>query len=489
VVDVLATTQKIILVFDDREFTQEGVRHIVGLRRFGSIIFKRRSLAEHFRESLPVWALDKLVHLRTSDDLHSLRAKIEASSENTSLCVIAGRAGFMQPERLRQLVERLPYAEVDFTDLLYKPLLVFLRNAHQLVKWWDAFAEAPIHTWGQPWQHYERVESVQLLNLAKVRDFLLLIGGSTATRYFNQVSGDTYFYTKSSGDKRKMFAEYSFYGLVPESMRPWLVETFSYEDHGDWASYKMLRYYLADTALQWVHGAFDQETFAAFLDRLLFFLAERPRTVCNKAESAAVAQELFVSKVEMRVAQFLASEEGCRIDAVMTNSNPALHLATQVERYLKLYRKYEKSFAFDYSVIGHGDACFSNVLYDQQRFLLKLIDPKGAVSVDELYTHPLYDFCKVSHSVLGDYDFINNGLFSVSFADNSDLILRVEQANSDELKNMFRQRIRLMDLDTRVMRLGEASLFLSMLPLHIDYPNKVIAFILKIKQILDEVGG
>jgi hypothetical protein len=39
------------------------------------------------------------------------------------------------------------------------------------------------------------------------------------------------------------------------------------------------------------------------------------------------------------------------------------------------------------------------------------------------------------------------------------------------------------------MRLGEASLFLSMLPLHIDYPNKVIAFMLKASQILDEVEG
>lgn len=46
-----------------------------------------------------------------------------------------------------------------------------------------------------------------------------------------------------------------------------------------------------------------------------------------------------------------------------------------------------------------------------------------------------------------------------------------------------------MGHDVRVMRLGEASLFLSMLPLHMDYPNKVIAFMLKARQLLDEVAG
>lgn len=35
----------------------------------------------------------------------------------------------------------VPYAEEDFTDGLYKPLLVFLRNAHALVEQW------PVYRW------------------------------------------------------------------------------------------------------------------------------------------------------------------------------------------------------------------------------------------------------------------------------------------------------------------------------------------------------
>ena len=37
------------------------------------------------------------------------------------------------------------------------------------------------------------------------------------------------------------------------------------------------------------------------------------------------------------------------------------------------------------------------------------------------------------------------------------------------------------------MRIYEASLFLSMLPLHIDNPHKVFGFILNVKNILKEI--
>ena len=478
---------KLLLIIDDREFATAEVRSLTGPRHFGDIIFKRRPLIEHFRAALPAWARERLIHLRTADDLVMLRSTLESSGEDASACVIAGRAGFMQPERLTQLIERLPYAEEDFTDSLYKPLLVFLCNAHVLVEQWSAFAAAPLHTWESAWQGGQRVQSVQPLDLAKIRDFLTFTCGSTATRHFNEVQIDAYYYTKRSKDKRKMLSEYSFYGLAPESMRPWLIHPFDYQDEGERASYKMLRYYFADAALQWVHGAFDVDTFTPFVERLLFFLAERPRQACTKEQSVVMARELFVTKLESRVKQLLGMDEGRRINQLATSATPVLDIARQLDRFLKLYQRFEKGFAFDYRVVGHGDPCFSNVLYDQQRYMLKLIDPKGAVTEDELWTHPLYDLCKISHSALGDYDFINNGLYSVGFAETNDLVLRLAHTNHTTLKPIFLQHVKAMGHDVRIMRLGEASLFLSMLPLHIDYPNKVIAFLLKAHQILDEV--
>jgi hypothetical protein len=477
----------ILLILDDREIAAGDVRGVVGARRFGDIMFQRRRLVDHFRAGLPAWAASRLIHLRGADDLPALRAALEASGEECGVCVIAGRAGFAEAERLLQLVERLPYAEEDFTDRLYQPLLVFLRNAHRLVEQWQEFSAAPLHRWELAWHGCQRIASVQPLDLARMRDFLSFISGATAARHFNQVELDAYYYTKSSADVAKMRAEYAFYGLVPEAMRPWLVQPFDYQERDGRASYRTLRYYLADAALQWVHGAFEADAFDSFVERLLFFMAERPRRACGKAESAAVARALFVTKLEQRAEQFLATDAGRRIDALAASASPHLALAAQVERFRRLYQRHEKSFAFDHMAIGHGDPCFSNVLYDQQRYLLRLIDPRGAVSEQALWTHPLYDICKLSHSALGDYDFINNNLYRIGFDDGNALQLHLEHSNHASLKPVFQRQLKAAGHDERIVRLGEASLFLSMLPLHLDVPNKVMAFLLKADAILDLV--
>jgi len=482
-----ATRLKLLIIVDDREFTTGEVRSLVGTRRFGDIILKRHRLFDYLRNALPVWAQQQLIRLQTNDDVIALRRVLEERVENTSAFVIAGRAGFPDPSLISQLVERLPFAEEDFTESLYKPLLVYWRNAHELVGRWSDFAAAPLHMWDQSWQHTQRLESLRPLDLAKIRDFLSFSSGSTATRHFNDMLIDTYYYTKSSSNKRKMQAEYAFYGLVPERMRPWLIQPFEFEDLGDRASYKMLRYYLADSALQWVHGAFEVDTFKPFVDRLLFFISDRPKQACRKEQSAALANELFLSKVETRIQQFLEMEEGQRINNLASSTTPELDLTYLLNRYRKLFKRYEKAFTAPHHVVGHGDPCFSNILYDQQRYLLKLIDPKGGLTSEELWTHPLYDLCKISHSVLGDYDFINNGLYTVGFANNNDLVLSFVHTNHMSLKSVFVSQVKAMGHDIRAMRLGEASLFLSMLPLHIDYPNKVLAFMLNARRILDEV--
>ena len=476
-----------LLILDDRELVGEELRGIVGRRHFGDIIFKRRLLVEHFYSALPQWAKTRFIHLRTADDMAKLRAALTSSPQDCSACIIAARAGFMDEERLTQLVERLPYAEEDFTDRLYRPLVVFLSCAHTLIEHWEAFCAAPVHAWEQPWQQSQRLQSVSLLDLGRMRDFLIFASGSTSPRHFNELSADTWYYTKKSSDTHKMRSEYLFYGLVPEKMRPWLIQPFDYLEEKGSASYKLMRYYLADAALQWVHGAFDADSFKVFTERLLFFIAERPRRACEKNTSLAAAENLFVSKLERRVEQFLATEEGRRVNLLAASVSAELDIQNLLARYLALYRRHEKGFVFDHMAVGHGDPCFSNILYDQQRYLLLFIDPRGALGEEDLWTHPLYDLCKISHSVLGDYDFINNGQYGIDFSNANELRLHCKHSNHAELKELFIEQVIKMGHNRRAMRLGEASLFLSMLPLHLDYPNKVLAFMLKAREILDEV--
>ncbi|MCB0361309.1 MAG: hypothetical protein KDD35_01220 [Bdellovibrionales bacterium] len=461
--------------------------NIVGSNRFGDITVKYRSLYEYFCEALPRWATEFLVRIRSDRDLADLRSKIEVSGKGTAACVVASRAGFVNADLLTQLIEQLPYAETDFTDRLYQPLLVFFRDAHSLVDRWPDFIASPIHNWDLAWRENRCFQPLVPLDLGEIREFLYFSSCFAATRHFNELQNDMYHFTKRSRDKRKMQAEYTFYSLVPERMRPWLIETFDFQDEGEQASYKMMKYYLANAALQWVHGSFDSIAFTSFIDRLLFFVADRPVRLTDRQEAAAITRDLFVEKPKKRIFEFLSMNEGRRIYRFAKRTTLEMDLRILLERYLDLYKSREEYFSYSEAVIGHGDLCFSNILYDKQRYLLKLIDPKGALSEEALWTHPIYDFCKISHSVLGDYDFINYGLYKVESAKNNDFILKFPHTNHEVLKSIFLSRIREMGYDIRIIRLAEASLFLSMLPLHIDFPGKVVAFILKARQILDEL--
>lgn len=477
------------IVFDDREPVTDALRRLVGERRYGDIVFRRRRVFEHFLAGLPEWAAAKTLRLVDAASVAGLRSTLEEGGDDTAVFVVSARAALPNRDALKELIERLPYAKENFTDRLYRPLIAFLRDAHSLMEQWPRFEQAPLNAWEQPWRGYARLKSVPAQDLADLDQFLTLFAASTATRHFNHLETDQYHCVKSSSDRAKIKAEYAFHALVPEAMRPWLVQPFDFKDDGKMASYRMLRHYVADAALPWAHGAFDADGFASFLTRLFFFLAERPRRPCAGEQARALSEELFVRKPTERIQQFLADDVGRRIDALAANlPRPGLDAASQLERYLRLHAQRQQDMTFDHAVIGHGDPCLSNILYDHGSQLLLLVDPKGATDEAQLWTNPLYDFCKVSHSVLGDYDFINGGMFDLVLEeDNSPTLRLMSYPHHVALKRVFEAAMRKTPYDFRALRLGEASLFLSMLPLHLDHPSKVTAYLLRANEIMDEV--
>lgn len=477
----------LLIVIDDREWVPEVLRTIVGERRYGDIQLRRQKLYDTLVKNLPDWSKNKVVHLRNNVDCLALHNQLSNSPTRIPLFIISTRAAFLNPTDLGKLVSRLPYAYEDFTDKRYQPLLVYFHDMHGLLDDWELFGNTPITGWEKSWKDVPYLEVNLPLDLKSISNFLQYSSGATETRHFNSVEIDKLYYTKSSTDRKKMEAEYRFYHLAPERMKPWFVETFDYKDSADHGSYRMMRYYFADAALQWIHEAFTAESFASFVERLMIFIADRPTKDAPRDEILKVTRSLFVDKVEKRIEQFLASDVGRNINAQLNACGEAFGIESLKNRYLKNYEKSEQSILSDSLSFGHGDPCFSNILYDQTHHFLKFIDPKGAVEEKQLWTHPIYDLCKISHSILGNYDFINNDLFQVSFDHNNSLKLTAGTAYNNELKSIFLNELDKRKIDVKIMRLCEASLFLSMLPLHSDHPNKVMAFILTAKKILDEV--
>ena len=67
--------------------------------------------------------------------------------------------------------------------------------------------------------------------------------------------------------------------------------------------------------------------------------------------------------------------------------------------------------------------------------------------------------------------------------------LKIESANLKSLQDMFIKKVEEYGYDMEVVRVCETSLFLSMLPLHIDIPSKVFAFILNAINMMKEMSN
>ena len=103
-----------------------------------------------------------------------------------------------------------------------------------------------------------------------------------------------------------------------------------------------------------------------------------------------------------------------------------------------------------------------------------------------MWTDPYYDIAKLSHSVCGNYDFFNSGAYDIQLNSEMQFELNLHFDNS-KYKEIFKKYLEKSEYNYIMVRLYEASLFLSMLPLHIDNPNKVFGFLLNAINIMKEI--
>ena len=154
----------------------------------------------------------------------------------------------------------------------------------------------------------------------------------------------------------------------------------------------------------------------------------------------------------------------------------------------KIEKKIETIYNKDDNCLIHGDLYFSNILYDSETSKYKIIDPRGKWG-NGISGDIKYDIAKIRHSIVGGFDTITNGLYTVTY----------EKTDGVEI-NMFEPKnyeIICEDLDTNIkkywnldeIKMIEGLLFISMLPLHEDNFERQLAFFtIGIKR-LNEIFG
>ena len=131
--------------------------------------------------------------------------------------------------------------------------------------------------------------------------------------------------------------------------------------------------------------------------------------------------------------------------------------------------------------IAHGDLCFSNILFDLNSGLFKVLDPRGSFGSPEptVSGHPLYDLAKLRHSIAGAYDSLAYDMFHIDKSEGDDFKITVHGSPAAEsLTAYFDGATAAMGYDPKAVALIEATLFLSMVPLHGENPQRQLALYL-----------
>jgi len=134
----------------------------------------------------------------------------------------------------------------------------------------------------------------------------------------------------------------------------------------------------------------------------------------------------------------------------------------------------------DFQVV-HGDFCFSNIFYDFRAKAIRVVDPRGTMTgnTPTIYGDIRYDIAKLYHSAVGGYDLIICGQHMLEDNGGYELALTLPaDQDIEERQVVFRERTFAGHCMARAAALPiSILLFLSMLPLHHDRPDRQRAFI------------
>jgi hypothetical protein len=133
--------------------------------------------------------------------------------------------------------------------------------------------------------------------------------------------------------------------------------------------------------------------------------------------------------------------------------------------------------------IIHGDFCLSNILFDSRIDRLKVIDPRGldAEGCETILGDINYDIAKLTHSVIGLYDFIISGAFDASkdcheTFDEYKITIFIDE-RIKKIQKIFINRNFIGNVSAQKIMPMTILLFFSMLPLHGDDPKRQIGLL------------
>lgn len=329
-------------------------------------------------------------------------------------------------------------------------------------------------------------------DLSMVKGMFTTTSSQSRSRHFNSIEIKPGPYiTKMAKNSGKLKCEYDFFKSLPTAIRPYFPMVGEYNSSTETESYEIEFIKAFDFSRFFLHQSLLKEDFLSLLASLTQYFNLCPREQVVSDSFNASFESLFVTKLKTRVDALYDDQEQLKFIQFTELIHPGGlrsivdHLSTDLMQQMHKVSKHELAFS-------HGDLCFSNILFDRITGQVKFIDPRGDESTLNNYRPVHYDLAKLSHSFMGCYDLIMNGLCQISLNERLSFSLEFELANEylHSVRQVFAEWIQSMGYDLKLIRQCEASLFFSMLPLHKDKPNYMVQqFIAGLTAMQDSQGA
>lgn len=301
----------------------------------------------------------------------------------------------------------------------------------------------------------------------------------TTERAFNSLQIREGIVTKSSDDNNKIEAEIYWYTHIPAPLRRFTPQLIDYQQVEGQFSYSLEFLPLLPLNELYVHGLNTTEFWQHIFQLLKeFFSMANQSDVHRHIETGfakSYAEDLYHKKTLKRLYAYAD-------DADVDLNKAVIYDETMLGSTLEIAQDcIDKALALPNTVsVMHGDLCFSNIMYDMRGRRVKVFDPRGTDSNGNfsIFGNASYDLAKLTHSVIGMYDFIIAGRYEIIDSPSGSNIRFDIDKRLEQIQQEFFAGTWVNGMTTESIMPAVVLLFLSMLPLHADRPDRQRAMLL-----------
>ncbi len=314
---------------------------------------------------------------------------------------------------------------------------------------------------------------------------------SVAARSFNSIVIDDSRGTlrKTSSNKEKLINEIRWYLRMPNRLQYLLPRIYDYSLDFD-EPYVTMEYYGYHTLHEsLLYGDFFVARWKNIFRKLLFAIEDMQsyRITNRSAEIKAAIKSMYIDKTIMRLDKMRSVPSFMNFfdKNIIINGNIYLSINQIIDELPSLVEKLLLRSEEQHFSIIHGDLCFTNILVEDNYNFMRFIDPRGKFGDFDIYGDSRYELAKLFHTLEGHYDYIIEDLFTLTVNGN-ELTYSVKDSDN-EVWSVFCDVFREQLSDMIAIRLIEATLFLSMIPLHSDSLTRQYAMLATGVKLFDQV--